>query len=190
MSQKTQETLNIKKGGMQWNGLRGATEVMNYFPGAARQNIIPNSVSEYNNISSIGKVQRNGLRGDTRGSGTLESTNIQIGGGTGIQVGSVTESQQGKIMMNEKRTQYMDYRQTDPYCVEQLRNNPLSVYAVGNVKNNNIPQFFVDTKPSDFGTRVSDENLYINEQTINKTINGSPQSNILGLSEYNPFMGR
>lgn len=181
-----------RRGGMTSNGLRAATEVVNHFNTPGRQNLLPDPTQfskDPNIISSIGNVQHNGLGGSTSGPGTFMSTNIQIGGGAGIQMQPISEAQIGQTLQNDKRSQYVDYRQTDPFIVENLKNNPLSIYAVGNAKNAEIPEFFVHTKPSSYGSHTTTKNIEPDSFTREMIIDGSPQSNILGLGDNNPMMG-
>lgn len=179
----------FRKGGMTSNNLRDSANVTGYFPGAGRQNIIPDAMpGNEKSISSIGSVRYNGIGESISGPGTLLSSNVQIGGGTGVQVSAPNEGNQGKVQMNDKREHYVDYRHTDPFVIENLRNNPLSVYAVGNAKTAEIPQFFVDSKPTNFNTYISENTPNLSEDTVQELIDGSPQVNILNL-DNNPFMG-
>jgi hypothetical protein len=183
---------------MSWNGLRGGTEVTNYTYGPGRTNILADpsqqneTYSPSNSISSIGHVQTNGLgqvAASENGPGTLKSTNIQVGGGTGKQVAPPDSTQMGATMQNEKRSQFVDYRQTDPMIIENLRKNPLSIYAVGDAKNAKIPEFFSYIRPDDYGSYVNTTDVPISDLTKEMSIDGSPQTTILGLGEHNPFMG-
>lgn len=183
-------TTHFRKGGMTSNGLRAATEVVNHFRGPGRTNILPDPTQNQPGfVSSIGNVQHNGIGGSISGPGTLLSANVQVGGGTGIQMQPSSFQQIGETLQNEKRSQFVDYRQTDPFIVENLRNNPLSIYAVGDAKNAEIPEFFVHTKPASYSSIGTSKNVQPDEFTKEMIIDGSPQSNILGLGDNNPLMG-
>ena len=201
MSQQSQDIKKWRKGGMSWNGLRGGTVSWNYFYGPGRSNILADPTQyndtstnnpSTNNVSSFGYVQTNGLgqiAASEYGPGTLKSTNIQIGGGAGRQVQPTNSEQQGSTMQNEKRSQFVDYRQTDPMIIQNLRKNPLSIYAVGDAKNATIPEFFSYIQPENYGTYVNTPDVHISNFTKEMTIDGSPQTTILGLGEQNPLMG-
>lgn len=185
----------IRRGGMTTNGLRAATEVKYYTRNPGRMNIIPHanqSLNEKDNISSIGTVQTNSLKQvavSDRGPGTLKRSNFQVGSGSGLQAIAPTEKNMGYTIQNEKRAQFVDYRHTDTVLVDNLRNNPLSIYAVGDAKNAEIPEFFTHTKPKTFSSYTSNHRTSVDNFTKQMTINGAPQTNILGLHENNPLMG-
>ena len=186
-----------QKGGMTSNGLRRAGEVINHFRGPGRQNIIPDaSYSKFTKsvnpaynepVTSFGKYQTNGLgqvAASEYGPGTLKSTNLQN------HVPAVTdENSMGYMIQNEKRSQFVDYRSTDPSLVENLRNNPLSIYAVGNAKDAPVPAFFSYVRPEHYNTYKSEPEVRISKSTIEQSIDGSPQVNILGMAHQNPLMG-
>lgn len=183
-----------RKGGMTSNGLRASGEVINYFRGPGRQNIIPNATSKQtlsnykDPISSIGILQNNGLgqvAASEYGPGTLKSTNSQF-----FNQAIPSEATFGKTLQNDKRSLFVDYRQTDPVLVQNLRNNPLSIYAVGDAKNAPIPAFESYIQPDDYATYKAIANkVDIENNTIVEGIDGSPQVNILGLNQQNPFLG-
>lgn len=169
------------------NGLRDSTDVRNYFCGPGRQNIIPDATSNTSQVSSIGLFDDNGLgqvSSGTSGPGTLLSSNVEI-----RNQNIPTEYQRGAVMQNDKRTTFVDYRQTDPVLVNNLRNNPLSIYAVGDAKNAEIPAFFSFIKPDNYNTYNTEPYQDIPETTKQLTIDGSPNVSILGLGYQNPFMG-
>ena len=186
-----------RKGGMTSNGLRRSGEVRNHFNGPGRQNIIPDAVSSNNNktdnpafkepVSSIGYVQTNGLgqvASGSQGPGTLKSTNIET-----TTQNVLSSDQIGYVMQNDKKTQFVNYRWVDPTLVENLRQNPLSIYAVGDVKNREIPAFFTYVRPEDYETYKSIPEVDISPFTKELTIDGSPNVSILGLGYQNPLMG-
>ena len=181
-----------QKGGMSSNGLRRAGEVINYFYGAGRQNIIPNPtnadiLSFKEPVSSIGLLQSNGLgqvASGPSGSGTLQKGNVDV-----RTQNIINSDQQGYVMQNDKRTQFVDYRATDPSLVENLRRNPLSIYAVGDAKNANIPAFFTYIRPDNYDTYKTVPEVTISEWTKTLSLDGSPNVNILGLAQQNPLMG-
>lgn len=186
-----------RKGGMTSNGLRRAGEVINHFRGPGRQNLIPDAVSKADlgstdpslkvPVSSIGWVQTNGLgqvAASEYGPGTLKSTNIEI------RTPNVPSAdQQGHVLQNDKRSQFVDYRSTDPSLVENLRQNPLSIYAVGGAKDAEIPAFFSYVRPDNYDTYKTDPEVEITEWTKELAIDGSPNVNILGMGSQNPLMG-
>jgi hypothetical protein len=177
-----------RKGGMTSNGLRRSGEVVNYFTNPGRQNIIPNADPNKGDISSIGILQTNGLglmSASSYGPGTIKSTNLQIRIPNGT-----SENQMGFVIQNDKRSQFVDYRSTAPFLVENLKHNPLSIYSVGSdMKDKPIPAFFSYIRPNNYNTYKSEPTVDISKETIQEAIDGSPQVNILGLAHQNPFMG-
>lgn len=186
-----------QKGGMSSNGLRRAGEVINYFYGAGRQNILPDPVSKADlkndnpsfkePVSSIGWYQVNGLgqvAAGPSGPGTLQKANVQV-----RTPNIPTEDQRGYMIQNEKKTQFVNYRNTDPSLVENLRINPLSIYAVGDAKNAPIPAFFSYINPNTYETYKTEPEVHISEFTKKLVEDGSPNVNILGMGHQNPLMG-
>lgn len=186
-----------QKGGMSSNGLRRAGEVINYFYGAGRQNIIPDPTSDADiksdnpsfkePVSSIGWLQNNGLgqvASGPSGPGTLQKSNVAV-----RSENIKNESQQGYMIQNEKKSQFVNYRVTDPSLVENLRQNPLSIYAVEKAKNAPIPAFFSYVQPDNFETYKTDPEVEISEYTKKLALDGSPNVNILGMAQQNPLMG-
>lgn len=175
-----------RKGGMTCSGLKETTQAIDYFYGPGRSNIIPNAYGE--GISSIGYVQTNGLKqiasGDT-GPGTLLSTNMSVRNPMGIN-----DSQIGVLQSSGNRTNFVDYRSTDPSLVQNLRINPLSIYAVGEkTKDAEIPAFFADVSPDDYANYKRGVDVDISKDIKELYIDGSPNVSILGLQQQNPFMG-
>jgi hypothetical protein len=183
-----------RKGGMTSNGLRRSTEVVNYFYGPGRMNIIPDATNNktisnhLNPISSIGIVQTNGLgqvASSTYGPGTLNSSNVQVTHSAIRDTNSI-----GSMLQNDKRTQFVDFRHNDPVLVENLRKNPLSIYSTAEAKQSEIPAFYSYVRPDNYDTYTSVPNqVNIQKNTIIEGIDGSPQINILGLDKQNPFLG-
>lgn len=185
-----------RQGGMTSNQLRDSANVVNYFRAPGRMNIIPNSNASNGGtigsnpgyVSSIGIVQTNGLgqvASGISGPGTLLSTNIQI-----RNPNITDENTIGETLFNTKRNTFVDYRSTDPSLIQNLRKNPLSIYAVGEAKNADIPAFFSYIRPDNYDTYKSLPNITeIKPNVIQQAIEGSPQVNILGLDKQNPFMG-
>jgi hypothetical protein len=182
------------KGGMTSNHLRDSGNVFNYFYTPGRPNIIPNpsentTIPSDNegvtgNISSIGIFQSNGMKQISSGSygpGSLLSTNLQTSFPLGINDANI-----GYVQQNDKRSVFADYRNTAPFMVEQLRNNPLSIYGT---KNGDLPAFFSFIKPDNFGAYVSDPFVEKDPETIELQIDGSPNVSILNMGAQNPFMG-
>jgi hypothetical protein len=180
-----------RKGGYSCNGLRESTNVRNYFSGPGRMNLIPNvttkSIFSPNDpVASIGVIREpvsKVLNTGSYGPGTLRSTNVQV-----RVPYNLTIEQQGEVHQNEKRSQYVDYRSTAPFLIEQLRQNPLSIYAVGDAKNKEIPCFYSYIQPDNYETYKS-VNVPPDQQSIVNSINGNAQTAILGLGYDNPFMG-
>ena len=187
-----------RKGGMTFSGLKETTQAVNYFYGPGRQNLIPdpNPTADFKSdnpsfkpqVSSIGLVQINGLgqiASGTYGPGTLRSTNLSVKNPNGL-----TDAQIGAIQSTPNKINFVDYRSTDPTLVENLRNNPLSIYAATDkVKNADIPAFFADVDPEDYSDYVRGPEVDISDETKELYIDGSPNVSILGLAEQNPFLG-
>jgi hypothetical protein len=183
-----------RKGGYTPNGLRQAAEVRNYFPTPGRMNLIPDATSkrgvykEKAPISSIGIVDYNPNKliseGDT-GPGTLLSSNVQF-----RNQNILNEMQLGFTRGTPNKIQFVDYRSTAPFLIENLRTNPLSIYAVGDAKQKSIPSFYANVSPEYYESYISVPNkVFIDKNTIQNQIDGNPQTNILGLAEQNPFLG-
>ena len=175
-------------GGMTSNGLKDAGTINNYFYTPGRSTILPNASQEnaQKSISSIGFVQNNGLKDNfTYGPGSLLSTNVGNRNPAGSSSAAV-----GKVSSAPNKEQFVNYRDTDPALVDNLRNNPLSIYASGNnVKNAQIPAFFVDTKPANFSGTVHKRDVPVSRETATLYVDNSPNVAILGMANQNPFMG-
>lgn len=187
-----------RKGGMTYGGLKDSTQAINYMYGPGRSNLIPdpNGKSDFTTtnpsykpvVSSIGLVQSNGLgqiASGNSGPGTLYSTNLSVKNPV-----AASDPQYGALQSNPNKMNFVNYRNTDPSLVQNLRENPLSIYAQGNdVKNKEIPPFFADIKPQNYSTYVHENKVDISEDTKKLYIDGSPNVSILGLAQQNPFLG-
>lgn len=171
-------------GGVQKFGNRQAAEVWNWFAGPERSNLLADPL-QGNELSSIGKVSWNGLNEPSeQGPGTFASTNINVNFPT-----YATDENIGIVRQNEKKTDYVDYRNTDTTLVQALKDNPLSIYVREEKVNAPLPQFFSYVKPDDYSDRITSSKVNISAQEKQLYIDGSPQSVILGLGEQNPLMG-
>lgn len=184
---KMADTKQWRKGGMTYGGLRDSTQARNYFYGPGRQNIIPDANPNGTIVSSIGLIQNNGVKqvlaGPT-GPGTFSNVNVN-----GPSLG-YNDEQQGVLQSNPNKVQFVNYRNTDPVLVNNLRNNPLSIYATGqNVKDAPIPEFFANISPDNYNTYVNLPGVKISDEIKELYIDGSPNVSILGLEEQNPLMG-
>jgi len=177
-----------RKGGMTCGGLKETTQAINYMYGAGRQNIIPDTNTDKSLISSIGIFQTNGLgqlSSGTSGPGTLVSTNMSVKNPV-----ASSDSQYGIVQSTPNKINFVNYRDTDPTLVQNLRNNPLSIYAQGNnVKDKDIPSFFANINPENYSNYIHESTVDISDETKQLYIDGSPNVSILGLTEQNPFMG-
>lgn len=197
-----------RKGGMTSNGLRSAAEVWNRFPTPGRSNIVPdpnqpldvstdnpafiygnNGMKHETPVSSIGTYQTRGTKqiaSGTYGPGSLLSANVQLGAGHQAIKNDMT---QGYVRQNPLRSQFVDYRSTAPFLVDNLRKNPLSIYATRDNIDKPIPEFFNMVKPDNFATYISEPEVPIMPIEKQLYVDGSPQSTILGLAEQNPLLG-
>ena len=179
-----------QRGGMTYGGLRDSTMSINYFNHPSRSNLLPDATQSRNSdiISSIGIVETNGLgqiASGAYGPGTLLSTNISVANPTGL-----TDINIGTIQSSGNKMSFVDYRSTDPVLVNNLRTNPLSIYAQGkDVRYSDIPGFFADVDPENYSTYVNVPDVNISNTTKELYIDDSPNVSILGLAEQNPFMG-
>lgn len=178
-----------RKGGMSTNGLRMSGEVIDYFYTPGRSTILPDPGLSGTDkwVSSIGTVQMNGTKQalvGKYGPGSLLSTNLQV-----RNQHSINEENMGAVRQNGKKSQYTYYNTTDNVLVENLRRNPLSIYAVGDAKDAPIPAFFAFVKPDNYNTYKTEQNVQISDETKELYVDGSPNVGILGMAEQNPFMG-
>jgi len=204
-SYKTEKITNNdaqwRKGGMTSNGLRQSAEVWNRFPTPGRSNIVPDpnqpldtstdnpSQMPYGQISSIGTYQTSGTKqiaASRYGPGTLSASNVQMGAGHQVIPSDAT---QGYVRQNALRSQFVDYRSTAPFLVDNLRKNPLSIYATRDNVDKPLPEFFSMVKPDNFATYKTEPEVPIMGIEKQLYVDGSPQSTILGLAEQNPLMG-
>ena len=181
-----------RKGGYTCNGLRESTNVRNYFNGPGRMNILPDATSGAavgggGPISSIGVQSLNPntlVSSGTYGPGTLLSSNVQLPYGSSIP----NEGQQGIVIQNDKRTQFIDWRSTAPFLIEQLRQNPLSAYRIPEASKNEIPAFYTYVRPDSYETYYT-KTPNPSQESIRQAINGNAQASILGLGRKNPLLG-
>lgn len=189
MYKMTDSKQQWRKGGMTYGGLRDTTQARNYFYGPGRQNLIPDASADLNDktVSSIGIIQQNGLKqilSGPSGPGTFSNANVN-----GPSLGH-SEYQQGVVQFNPNKVQFVNYRNTDPTLVNNLRNNPLSIYATGqNVRDAPIPEFFANINPDNYSTYVNLPGVQISDDTKELYIDGSPNVSILGMEQQNPLMG-
>jgi len=186
------QKINVARGGMSHNGLRSSTTIANYFPSPSRPNIIPNAPKtqipgtgpEF--VTSIGVVQHSGLRevasGPT-GPGTFSNANVSV-----VNPQATSYEQIGRTLLNDKRESFVNYRQTAPFLVDSLRKCPLSIYAVGGAKDAEIVPSMTYIRPENYNTYKT-ETPRVLQSSIKKSIEGSPQVDVLGLAEENPMMG-
>jgi hypothetical protein len=183
---KPQETNRWRKGGMTFSGLKETTQAVNYMYGPGRSNIIPNPGGE--GISSIGLLQTSGLgqiASGRYGPGTLLSANVSVKNPV-----ASSDAQIGLVQSTPNKINFVNYRDTDPSLVQNLRNNPLSIYAQGeDVRNKEIPKFFADIEPDNYSNYIHEKYVDISDETKTLYVDGSPNVSILGLAEQNPFMG-
>ena len=177
--------------GMQYNGLRDSTNVLNYFPSPSRQNIIANAPKSQipgsnDPITSIGIVQFSGLRevnsGPT-GPGTFSNANIDV-----KNPETLSYEQIGKTLLNDKKALFVNYRQTAPFLVDALRDCPLSIYGTEKAKNGEIVPNMTYIRPEHYNNYKT-ETPKVQRSSIKKAIHGSPQVDVLGLDQPNPMMG-
>lgn len=130
-------------GGYSNYSIRSATLIENYTPGPMRQNILMNP------DLAIGKYDPG-----TFGSDEL----INNGPGTLLQaLPDATRSQYNRVFAIPSGNPYRDFalddRQTAGYQVEQLKDNPLSIYS--NNLNGSVPGFDCLDEPDNFSSTVN-----------------------------------
>ena len=185
-----------QKGGVTNKGIRSAAIAWNWFPTPGRSNLIAdpkqpldtttNNPSQDAPVSSIGTYQTRGTKqvaSGNYGPGTLLSANINV-----RSEAIPSDMQQGYVRQNANRSQFVDYRSTAPFLVDNLRTNPLSIYATRDHVNDPLPEFFNFVKPDNFADyKTEDQPVKDIEKQL--YVDGSPQTTILGLYENNPLMG-
>lgn len=135
---------NVNLGGGYSNySLRSATEVLNYFPGPMRQNLIMDP------DLAIGQFDRGK---------TIMTDQVYNGPGTLLQaIPDASKYQYQRIFAvpngNPYRNFGVDDRQIAAYQVEQLHNNPLSQYTTN--PDGAIPGFECLDEPDNFSTMVN-----------------------------------
>lgn len=130
-------------GGFDNYSLRTATDVINYFPGAMRQNFILDP------DLSIGKFDRGRKIGGDQ---------WYNGPGTLVQALPDPSKQQNNFIFavprgNPHRDFGIDDRQTAEYLIEQLSINPLSQYTLN--PNGKIPGFECDSEPDSYSSMMT-----------------------------------
>jgi len=130
-------------GGYSNYSLRSATEVINYFPGPGRTNLLLDP------DLAIGKFDRGKV---------IMSDQILNGPGSLLQaLPDASKYQTNRIFAvptgNPYRSFGVDDRQIAGYQVEQLHNNPLSQYTTN--PNNPIPSFECMEEPDSFSTMTN-----------------------------------
>ena len=190
--QHNYDTNQWSKGGMESNGLRSSTDVIDYFFVPGRSNILANPPTAddridipKNTVTSIGIVHTNGLgqvASSQYGNGTLLSSNVQTVNPMGLNTSLI-----GNTLFNEEKMQYPDYRSTASFLIENLKTNPLSIYCTDRTAD--VPALFADTKPSDFATYVNKGAAMPERESFTQQIDGSPNVSILNLGKKNGFMG-
>ncbi len=133
----------VKNGGYNNYSIRSATLIENYVPGPMRQNILMNP------DLALGKYNAG-----TFGSDEL----INNGPGTLLQaIPDASRSQYNRIFAVPTGNPYRDFavddRQTASYQVEQLKENPLSIYS--NNLNGTVPGFDCLSEPDNFSSTVN-----------------------------------
>lgn len=180
------------KGGMTHNGLKEASQVRNYLPNPGRSNLIPDPTQSLGTttgvVSSIGAVQTNGLgqvAASRYGPGTLLSTQVGVTNPAGLSYNQI-----GVVEPPPNKMTFVDYRSTNPVLVDNLRKNPLSIYAQTQaVKESQVPPFFAYIQPSDYADYKNEMEKDISKETKELYIDNSPNVSILGLATQNPFLG-
>ncbi len=130
-------------GGYNNYSLRAATEVLNYFPGPMRQNLIMDP------DLALGKFDRGK---------TIMTDQVYNGPGTLSQaIPDASKFQYERVFAvptgNPYRNFGVDDRQLAAYQVEQLHNNPLSQYTTN--PNGTIPGFDCLEEPDNFSTMIN-----------------------------------
>jgi hypothetical protein len=156
----------IKVGGFDDYSLRSSTLVEGYIPGAMRQNIRQDAEL------IMGKIDFGTFGSDENynGPGTISQAIPNLARFQNAQIFEVPRPNPNKLLE-------IDDRQIASYQVDQLKNNPLSIFT--NNPNGSIPGFDCLEEPDNFSNmtnkREADFKSFFEEGlTINpKTINGS-----------------
>jgi hypothetical protein len=129
----------VKIGGADTYTLRSSTLIENYFPGPTGTNI------RQDPELLIGKVDFGTFGNDSNlnGPGTIWQAIPDVSRFQNNQIFAVPRANPNKLFAE-------DTRQLATYQVEQLRNNPLSIFTVN--PEGNIPGFDCDPEPDNFST--------------------------------------
>ena len=168
--------------GMQSNGIRQSTNVVNHFSGAYSSNRLPDPYTKNGRkVSSVGRQFNKGLK-EASNYDALERSNIQAGGG--VQFKNHDAKQIGTVFTSPNKLGANINQRFDYTLFDAVKSNPLSAYRSSN--NTEVPKFFCQTKPEDFSPQREDDNSYLtNSQLLGKQ--GNAQVTILGLNKSNPF---
>ena len=170
--------------GMQSNGIRQATNVINHFSGAYSSNRLPDPYTkDGRKVSSVGKQFNKGLK-QAGNYDALERSNVQAGGG--IQFKNHDANQIGTVFTSPNKLGANLNQRIDYTLFDSLKSNPLSAYR--NSNESQVPQFFCQTKPEDFSPEREDMNnqYLVKSQELGKQ--GNSQVSILGLNRGNPLL--
>jgi len=128
-------------GGADTYALRGATLVENWTPGPGRENLLAAPEAR------LGEVDFGTFGTDESydGPGTLKQA---------IPYGARYQNTYliGEQHINPNKLRAVDDRQTAGYLVDQLQQNPLSMYTIN--PNNPLPEFYADIKPDNYSTMI------------------------------------
>lgn len=184
MSQRNKTNLG---GGYNNYSLRAATEVLNYFPGPQRTNLLMDP------DLAIGKFVTKNILADPfyNGPGTL---NQALPDGSKYQYDRIFAVPRG----NPYRDFAVDDRQIAAYQVEQLHNNPLSQYTTN--PNGVIPGFDCIEEPDNFSSMINkreseykdffETGNYLVDPTTQKVVNwAAPSGSTGGIDVYEQYHG-
>ena len=170
--------------GMQSNGVRQATNVVNHFSGAFSSNRLPDPYTkDGRKVSSVGQQFNNGLK-QAGNYDALERSNVQAGGG--VQFKNHDANQIGTVFTSPNKlganlNQRIDYTLFDSLKV-------ILFLHIENSNANQVPQFFCQTKPEDFSPEREDTNNQYLSSSRELGKQGNSQVTILGLNNGNPLL--
>ena len=170
--------------GMQTNGVRQAANVINHFNSAFSSNRQADPYTkDGRKVSSVGQQFNKGLK-QSSNYDALERSNVQAGGG--VQFKNHNTDQIGTVFTSPNKLGANLNQRIDYTLFDSLKSNPLSAYRDNS--NNQVPQFFCQTKPEDFSPEREDmNNQYLSSsQQLGKQ--GNSQVTILGLNNENPLL--
>lgn len=180
-----------KKSGVRTSGadtyaLRGATMVENWTPIPGRQNLLADAQAR------MGKIDFGTFGSDQNydGPGTLRQA---LPDASGYQNNYII----GRVKYQPNKIMAVDDRQIAGYQVQQLKDNPLSIYTTN--RDARIPGFECDVTPDNYSTIVTTEdnsevqhNVYdgINNavQVYQSNKNENPNSKFVYQDPGNPFL--